>query len=71
VKLHLTISCFVSYCGCHIPFEIWIAIMERRDLQEVIAISGRIVLKCILKKWFWNMWTAFIWLSMGTSGVLF
>ena len=47
MKLHLTISCFVSYCGCHIPFEIWIAIMERRDLQEVIAITGRIILKCI------------------------
>jgi len=23
--LHLTISCFVLYCGCHVPFEIWIA----------------------------------------------
>jgi hypothetical protein len=31
VKLHLTISCFVLYCGCHIPFEIYIAIMKRRD----------------------------------------
>jgi hypothetical protein len=26
VKLHLTVSCFVLYCGCHILFEIWIAI---------------------------------------------
>jgi hypothetical protein len=30
VKLNLTISCFVLYCGCHIPFEIWIAIVKRR-----------------------------------------
>jgi hypothetical protein len=35
---------------CHIHFEILIAILKRRDLFEVIAINGRIVLKCILKK---------------------
>jgi len=49
LKLHLTISCFVLCCGCHIPFEIWIAILKRRDSLEVIAISGRIILKYILK----------------------
>ena len=26
VILHSTISCFVLYCGCSVPFEIWIAI---------------------------------------------
>ena len=25
VILHLSISCFMLYCGCHVPFEIWIA----------------------------------------------
>jgi len=39
VKLHLTISCFVLYCGCHMPFEIWIAILKRRYCLEVIAIG--------------------------------
>jgi hypothetical protein len=32
LKLHLGVSCFVSYCGYHVPFEIWVAIMKRRDL---------------------------------------
>ena len=49
MKLHLTISCFVLYCGCHIPFEIWNSILKRIDFLEVIAINGRIILKCILK----------------------
>ena len=26
VVLHLTICCFVLFCGCHVAFEIWIAI---------------------------------------------
>jgi hypothetical protein len=41
------------YCGCHIPFEIFLV---------VIPFSVRIILECILNKWFWNMWTAFLWL---------
>jgi hypothetical protein len=27
LKLHLTLSCVVSYCRCHVAFETWIAIM--------------------------------------------
>jgi hypothetical protein len=30
-NLHLTVSCFVLYCGCRIPFEIWIAIVMLTD----------------------------------------
>ena len=45
MKLHLTIFCFVSYCGCHIPFDICNAILKRKDILEVIAINGRIILK--------------------------
>jgi len=44
VKLHLTVSYFVLYCVCHIPFELWNAILKRRDFLEVIAINGRIIL---------------------------
>jgi hypothetical protein len=29
----------VLYCGYHIHFEIWIAILKRRDFLEVIAIN--------------------------------
>ena len=39
VKLHLTISSCMLYCGCHIHFEIWIAIEKRRDILEVLAIN--------------------------------
>jgi len=60
VKLLLTISFFMLYYGCHMPFEIWIAIVKSRDSLEVVAINGRIILKCILKKQFWNMF-AFLW----------
>jgi len=41
---------FLSYYGCHMPFEILIAISKRRDLFEVIAINGMVILKCILKE---------------------
>jgi hypothetical protein len=34
----------------HIPLEIWIAILKGRDFLEIIAISGKIILKYILKK---------------------
>ena len=61
VKLHLTVSCFMLYCGCHIPFEIWIAVLKRRDILEVVSINGMIILKHVLKKC-WNMWTPFLWL---------
>ena len=32
---------------CHIPFEICIAILKRRDSLEVVAINGRIILNNI------------------------
>jgi hypothetical protein len=32
---------------------------EEKEHLEVITINGRIILKCILKKWFWDMWTVF------------
>jgi hypothetical protein len=52
----------VLYYGCHIPFELWNANLKRRDFLEVIAINGRLILKCILRKYLWNVWTAFVWL---------
>ena len=49
-EMTLKNSCSLLYCGCHIPFEICIAVVKRRDFLEVIANNGRIILKCILKK---------------------
>ena len=40
---------FVILC-VHLSFEIWISILKRRDFLEVIAINGRLILKCIFKK---------------------
>jgi hypothetical protein len=41
------ISWFVLCCVCHNPFEIWNAILKRKDFLEVVAINGKIILKCI------------------------
>jgi hypothetical protein len=41
------------------------AVIKRRDFLEVIPIKGRIILKFILKKWFWNMCTAFVGSEWG------
>jgi len=49
-KFHFIVSCFVLYCWCHVPFEIWNEILKGKGILEVIAINGRIILKCILKK---------------------
>jgi hypothetical protein len=49
VNLHLTVSCFVLYCICRVPFDIWMAILKRGDVLEVITINGSIIFKCILK----------------------
>ena len=48
-KLHLFIPCFFIL-WVHLSSEIWISILKRRDFLEVIAINGRLILKCILKK---------------------
>jgi hypothetical protein len=34
LKLHLTVSCSVLYCGFHLPFELWYAIMKKRDFWK-------------------------------------
>ena len=58
----ITLNYFLLYdIFCvHKPFEIWIAVLKRRVILEVIVINWRIILKFILKKEFWNMWTVFL-----------
>ena len=56
MKLYCSISFFVLCFGCHIAFEIWIAILKGRDFLEVIAVNGNdniemyfeeVVLECV------------------------
>ena len=33
-----------------------------------LGLDGRIILKCIFKKWDVGIWTGLIWLRIGTGG---
>jgi hypothetical protein len=43
--------------------------LEGRSHLEGAGIDGRIILKCIFKKWH-GAWTGLIWLRIGTGGGL-
>jgi len=46
----------------------WWGDLRERDHLEQLGIDGRIILKCILKKWDGEAWTGLIWLRRGTGG---
>jgi len=48
ITLNYFLLCVILWC--HIPCELWNAILKRRDFLEIIALNGRIILKHILKK---------------------
>jgi hypothetical protein len=43
--------------------------LKGRDRLEDLGIDGKIMLECILGKQGGRMWTGFIWLRIGASGV--
>jgi hypothetical protein len=42
----------------------WGNLMEGDHLVDP-GIDGRIILRCIFKKWNWGAWTGLIWLRIG------
>jgi hypothetical protein len=44
--------------------------LKRRDPLEDLGVDRRIILEFILEKWDEKLRTRFIWLRIGTSGVL-
>ena len=48
IILNYFVLCVMFWVPC--SFKIGIAILKGRDFLEVIAINGRIILKCVLKK---------------------
>jgi len=48
--------------------ELWWGIMRERDHLEDPGVDGRIIIRCIFRKWNVRVWTGLIWLMIGTDG---
>jgi hypothetical protein len=46
----------------------WWGNLRERDCLDDPDIDGRIILRCIFRKWDVRAWTGLIWLRIGTGG---
>jgi len=44
--------------------------MKERDYLKDAGVDGRIILRCVLLRWYARSWTGPIWLRVGTNGGL-
>jgi hypothetical protein len=44
--------------------------LKERDYLKDVGVNGRIILRCILLRWYVKAWTGFIWFRVGTIGGL-
>ena len=67
VSAEMTVQEIVQLIQDHDTGFWWDNLTERDHLQYV-SVDGRIILKCIFKKWDGEAWTGLVWLRIGTSG---
>ena len=48
----------------------WRGELRERDNMEDLDVDGKMILKCIFRKWDGQAWTGLIWLRIGTGGGL-
>ena len=48
--------------------EFWWGNQKERDYLEGSGVDGRIILRCIFRKWDVEVWTGSSWLRIGTGG---
>jgi len=56
----------LSTCGAR--KSVYRILVVKTEGKRPLGISGRIILRCILKKWDLRSWTGSIWLRTGTGG---
>jgi hypothetical protein len=49
----------------------FLVVKSEKGRSEYLTVDGRIILKCILKRWDWRACTGVIWLRIGTNERLF
>ena len=52
-------------------YRVLLGNLRERELLEDPGIDGRIILRCVLRKWDGRAWIGLIWLRIGTDdGIL-